>query len=76
VPAGDHFKQVIAAQRPTRVIDEGEQQFKFRPPQRDGFADGIDEGASRLIERKAAKAQRYRIRDGHIPRFLLENAYV
>jgi len=69
VPAGDHFKQVIATERPTRVFDEGEQEFEFRPPQRDGLAAGIQEGASGRIERKAVEAKGHRIRDGHVSPF-------
>jgi hypothetical protein len=53
VPAGDRFEQVIAAEGPTWIGDEGEQQIEFRPPQRDTLAARINEGAGRRIERKA-----------------------
>ena len=53
VPAGDRFEQVIAAEGPAWIGDEGEQQIEFRPPQRDTFTARINEGAGRRIERKA-----------------------
>jgi hypothetical protein len=66
VPACDCVKQAITTERPTRLLDKGEQQLEFRPPQRNAFTAGINESARQRIERKAFEGKRYRVcDDGH-----------
>jgi hypothetical protein len=73
VPACDCFKQVITTERSTRVLDKGEQQLEFRPPQRNAFTVGIKESARQRIERKAFEGKGCRICDGHVSRSRSEN---
>ena len=59
--AGDRLQQVVAAERPARRGDEGEQQLVFRAPEGDLPTGRVHQGARRRVEREALETQRRRL---------------